>query len=372
MTKILRIGKNEECDKIADRNHPMEIGLMLEKEDEDNSKTDEMMKNNDVEGLKEEKKTKCYKKIIGLGLILTLIKIILSSLSDLLVKKLDNVHPITLLFYRSLAMLSLIFPISIGTNKPPFPADTKPKERFLLVLRGVLGCVGAMAVFYALQHMPLGDQKMIISCRPVLSIISARIFLKEPCGKFEILATLLMMSGVVLVIQPDFIFGTMGLGVERDSEFFLAAILLLASTILTANVSIILRYLRKENIVSIIISRELQYTILTFMVVSIVGLPLATLDTWDKLRVLTMACVTLSCCVLNILALKLEQANKIVLMDRSSAIVVAFTIQIVVFGDYPGLLTCIGVGLAMCAIFLLGVKKIFLSKKPKEDSVPSA
>ena len=33
------------------------------------------MKNNDVEGLKEEKKTKCYKKIIGLGLILTLIKV---------------------------------------------------------------------------------------------------------------------------------------------------------------------------------------------------------------------------------------------------------------------------------------------------------
>ena len=32
----------------------------------------------------------------------------------------------------------------------------------------------------------------------------------------------------------------------------------------------------------------------------------------------------------------------------------------------------LGVGLAMCAIFLLGVKKIFLSKKPKEDSVPSA
>ena len=32
----------------------------------------------------------------------------------------------------------------------------------------------------------------------------------------------------------------------------------------------------------------------------------------------------------------------------------------------------LGVGLAMCAIFLLGVKKIFLSKKPKEDFVPSA
>ena len=34
-----------------------------------------MIKNNDVEGLEEEKQRKWYKKIIGLGLILTLIKV---------------------------------------------------------------------------------------------------------------------------------------------------------------------------------------------------------------------------------------------------------------------------------------------------------
>jgi hypothetical protein len=72
--------------------------------------------------------------------------------------------------------------------------------------------MGAMASFYSLQHMPLGivplcldakenrnkkiakmiiiissgDQKMIISTKPVFTVISARLFLKEPCGLLEV------------------------------------------------------------------------------------------------------------------------------------------------------------------------------------------
>ena len=43
-----------------------------------------------------------------------------------------------------------------------------------------------MAAYFALQQMPLSVQKLIISARPIFTVILARIFLKEPFGKIDV------------------------------------------------------------------------------------------------------------------------------------------------------------------------------------------
>ena len=61
---------------------------------------------------------------------------------------------------------------------------------------------------------------------------------------------------------------------------------------------------------------------------------------------------------LNLLALKLEDAGKIDLLDRSGSILIAFIIQIIYFGDIPGLYTCLGAGLVLLAVVVLGIRVI--------------
>ena len=55
-----------------------------------------------------------------------------------------------------------------------------------------------------------------------------------------------------------------------------------------------------------------------------------------------LGCIVLITQSLNILALKLEEATKIAVVDRSSSMIISVTIQIIVFQNMPDLLTWIG------------------------------
>ena len=56
--------------------------------------------------------------------------------------------------------------------------------------RGLFRCILAgfhvLAAYFALQQMPLSVQKMILSLRPVFTIIFERVFLKVPVGVVEV------------------------------------------------------------------------------------------------------------------------------------------------------------------------------------------
>jgi len=303
-----------------------------------------------------DRRLKWYKRISGFGLMLAAIRVALLTGAELTVQKMNRVNPVVLLFYRSCTIMSLALPLSIISNNPPFPADRPLRHRALIVLRGFISCVGSMASFYSLQHMPLGDYKMMYSCRPVLTLLSARIFLKEPVGWVEALATVLMLSGVVMTIKPAFIFGS-DLIETVDDEYYLGALVFMGSIVLTANTQVILRFLRKENFLSLIFAREIQFTVLIFVVINIAEMVMVSLTVWEKLQVLGIASLNILTSSLNIFALKLEDANKIALLDRSWALLLAFIVQIA-FGEYPDIYTIVGICCVLTGIIAIGVKKI--------------
>ena len=82
-----------------------------------------------------EKKKSFWKKVPFIGLILILLKNVLAGISDIVTKKMTDIDPITLIFFRSTVMLSLEIPWSIVKDQPPFPAGHSIKERGLQVLR---------------------------------------------------------------------------------------------------------------------------------------------------------------------------------------------------------------------------------------------
>ena len=150
-----------------------------------------------------------------------------------------------------------------------------------------------MANFYALQQMPLGVVKMIISTKPVFTIIFARVFLKEKSDFLDGISILLLMGGVVTVIQPwDLQSADSDSGYSE--HFLLATVLLFLSTGMASNIGIILRKLRLVlsvlknicifisrgmSVLSLNSSRETIYIMMTFFAIFSFGFELF-MPTW--------------------------------------------------------------------------------------------
>jgi drug/metabolite transporter (DMT)-like permease len=61
-------------------------------------------------------------------------------------------------------------------------------------------------LFFTFRHLPLGDATTIIFSSPVFVMIMSFLFLQEPCGFFRTLIVFLLLTGVVLIAKPPFIF----------------------------------------------------------------------------------------------------------------------------------------------------------------------
>ena len=75
---------------------------------------------------------------------------------------------------------------------------------FLLALTGGLRI---LFIFTSLARLPLGDATTIFSSSPVLVMVLSVFILKEKCGVFRVLAAVILVSGVILIAKPPFIFG---------------------------------------------------------------------------------------------------------------------------------------------------------------------
>ena len=205
-----------------------------------------------------------WENIVGIGIFLTIIKCVIKGVTDIIVKKFVGIHPVVLIYYRSIIILTLMMPMSIFKDQPPFPTNLSLQDRLLLVFRSVIGLLQVMANFFALHQMPVGVVKMIISTKPVFTIIFARIFLKETCDIMDGISMLLMLGGVVIVLEP---WKMTDSDSGYSSNFQIATILLFVSTIMASNIGIILRKFKDVGFISLSSSREIIYIIITFWMI---------------------------------------------------------------------------------------------------------
>ena len=89
----------------------------------------------EIEESVKEKTKSFWKKIPFIGLILILVKNILAGVSDIVIKNMTDMEPVTFIFFRSAAMLSLVIPWSVVKEQPPFPPGLTLRERVLEVTR---------------------------------------------------------------------------------------------------------------------------------------------------------------------------------------------------------------------------------------------
>jgi len=113
----------------------------------------------------------------------------------------------------------------------------------LLALRGLIGFSALFCTFESLARLSLSDAVILYQTQPLWTVLIARIVLGERAHPRVLLATLVALSGVVLVLRPNFLFGAETAHAVDPLGFALA----LAAALLSAGAYVTVRALRTTD-----------------------------------------------------------------------------------------------------------------------------
>lgn len=176
------------------------------------------------------------------------------SLMTVCVKKIDNRIPIyELVFFRSLLSLFITSLIINKKNLNPWG-----KNKPLLILRGILGTIALVCIFYAIKNMPLNISTVIQYTYPIFISIFAGLLINEKITKNLIIASIIGWLGILIILNP---YQLSSLNIELDKFTVLIAFLGAISTALayitvkklslTEDIFIIIKYFPLISVITL-------------------------------------------------------------------------------------------------------------------------
>ena len=176
------------------------------------------------------------------------------SLMTVCVKKIDNRIPIyELVFFRSLLSLFITSLIINKKNLNPWG-----KNKPLLILRGILGTIALVCIFYAIKNMPLNISTVIQYTYPIFISIFAGVLINEKITKNLIIASITGWLGILIILNP---YQLSSLNIELDKLTVLIAFLGSISTALayitvkklssTEDIFIIIKYFPLISVITL-------------------------------------------------------------------------------------------------------------------------
>lgn len=171
------------------------------------------MNNHHLDGKKESDNHK-------LGIMLMLLAALFLALIAFIIKLTENIPLMEIVLFRNLPTM-LITPIIIMMMKPNISIWGKNKR--LLVLRGLLGAMGMITMFYTYTKMPITDSTAIQRLNPFFIIIMSIIFLHEKYDIKQFPIVIIAFIGALLVIKPGFRTDLFPAFVALISAIFMAA-----------------------------------------------------------------------------------------------------------------------------------------------------
>ena len=297
------------------------------------------------------------KQLPGFSIILNIFGVIIFQLGNVVVKTVQ-MEILQLLLMRDLLVLSQTVPFTI------YCSEGLPRtkgQKFLLVFNGLISTLNSLAHYHAVTVLPLGDVMMISAVKPIFITFFSCIFLKEKCGIFEILNILLVMAGIVLVVQPPFLFGYDDQ--EYSAEMLKAAMILMGSNAMVSLTAIISRHLRDTHWSIVCLSSKAIGCILYLSITvynSSFCLPDCGLLRFKIIVISLVANVTM---VFYVICLQNEEAHIIGLSDNASNIIVSQLFGILFFSQIPKTLKLLGFFLVLLSMLMIGLKKILDNRK---------
>jgi len=293
----------------------------------------------------------------GFGILLAILCVLWGQAGAVVVKKM-TLNPFLLLLWRDLLRLTTQdTPLMLMYGENPFPRGS----RILLVIRAIATGVNVAGRTYATRYLPIADVTMIASIRPVCVSLLSCIFLKESCGIFELITLCLVFSGVTLVIQPPFLFGTDQS--EYTPHMMHTALMLIVITAISSAVPIVLRHLRGMHWAALGGSARFITIFEHLSVVLFLGLQCLPECGEERMLVLILSVIGTAVQTTQTLSLKYEEAHVISLVDNATNIIVSFLLQAAFFELSMGLLKIVGAGVVLVSVILIGGRQVWRARR---------
>lgn len=90
----------------------------------------------------------------------------------------------------------------------------------MLFMRAFLGYFGIAFSFLAVEYIAIGDSSVLVMMSPVIAALAGFAMLGEPWRLPEFIATMLAMTGAVLVAKPPFLFGSADESASSSTAYF--------------------------------------------------------------------------------------------------------------------------------------------------------
>lgn len=137
-----------------------------------------------------------------LGIVYILLSAFCFTLMNTFVRLSGELPSIQKSFFRNFIAVIFAFIILKKNGLPVKPSD-KSNIKFLII-RSVMGTLGILCNFYAVDHLVLSDASMLNKMSPFFAVIFSLIFLKEKVTPFQVGAVITAFIGALFITKPSF------------------------------------------------------------------------------------------------------------------------------------------------------------------------
>ena len=352
----------------------------------------------------EEQERKWRPKLWGICLSLISGTVLLAM--NAIVQKM-KLHFADVLFTRAVfqSFLGLVLSLFRGESvwiKEVDDGQNLYQMRILLFLFGFLAASFNTTDLIAITFIPLGDAMTIILSAVLPVVVLAAIFLKERLRLYKILCSILVVTGIVLVLRPPFLFEN---SVEHDmqqnfntsiqhmtnntlsekleistklnnSEFdsyYIGATAALIAMFSVAGTRTLIKFLLKnkstKSFALLLCYRNFANLIVAMVLPAFGGnqrilfpsVDVKMYDIWQWLGIVAVTIIGFIHYVTRYMAVKLISPT-LVSFIRASEIVLAYVIQLVILGTKPYVTSLIGSGLVVVACIAIIFESLVIQK----------
>ncbi|KAI1290045.1 Solute carrier family 35 member G1 [Halotydeus destructor] len=293
------------------------------------------------------------------GILLSMLSSVFFTLTAVIVKYLKDVHPGQTACFRFLGILLFTIPMVITANVNPLG----PKEkRHFLILRGLAGASSLYLRYSALHYMPIANATVIVLSMPVFVCIFARIFLKEACGLFHLVAIGVTLVGIAFTSNLKSIFGLSDdVNQEERTSHLIGLGFSFAATLVGSFAYIFVRLVKDVHHSVILFNFSLVALMETsFITVLLDGFKFQECGLAPWLLV-ALAILSFYAQLLLTKALQIEEASLVAVTRASMEVVCAFIFQIVIFHHVPDWSAFVGAVLVFSAVMMTTARKWVLT-----------
>jgi len=139
------------------------------------------------------------------GIVLSTLSGILFCSNNFIIKEF-KVIPVDAVLVRGVVQVSFLTAYSLLKSHQIRPATHRLLA--LALTQGFFGGVSFIAALLAVSYMPVADALVVMFSDPLITMVVASIFLGERMNVLRVCTGLTILTGVTLVCQPPFIFGS--------------------------------------------------------------------------------------------------------------------------------------------------------------------